>query len=360
MNLIGLKLKNILLAGFFFVLLACPNISFANTGLGMTLDGYGRIFYYREGKEARASFFAHYSSIDVIAPQSYSIDSAGTLKGKVDPDVLQFALNKKIKVMPLVTNKGFSKSEAEAFFDNPSLEDSAVNALVAEAKAKNFSGWQLDFEQISSSYKDKFSNFVKNFGDTMKRNGLVSSVAVIAKISDTPTDYKNNLWDNLIGVYDFDALSSSTDFISIMSYDDPDSKGPIARYSWLKKVIGYSLQHIPSEKISLGLAFYYWRWHDASQKRYGIGGYSAMKSYINKYKMIKGYSVAEQAPFMTYKSKGIKYTIWYENAKSISEKLDLAKKNGIGSFSAWAIGLEYPDVYKAVSKWKGQLAVSMK
>jgi spore germination protein YaaH len=68
----------------------------------------------------------------------------------------------------------------------------------------------------------------------LQKNNLKLSVAVIAQVSENPDDYPNNLWQRIIGVYDYSRLSFSSDFISIMSYDDPNSIGPVAGYAWLR------------------------------------------------------------------------------------------------------------------------------
>ena len=49
--------------------------------------------------------------------------------------------------------------------------------------------------------------------------GLVSSVAVVAQVSENPSDYKAGLWDKVIGAYDYQALGASVDFVSLMSYE---------------------------------------------------------------------------------------------------------------------------------------------
>ena len=66
---------------------------------------YERLFYYREGPQARKSFFSHPSSIDIFAPQTYKVDENGFLAGSVEPDLLIFAKKNKIKVMPLAINR---------------------------------------------------------------------------------------------------------------------------------------------------------------------------------------------------------------------------------------------------------------
>ena len=170
------------------------------------------------------------------------------------------------------------------------------------------------------------------------------------QISQNPDDYPRDLWQRVIGVYDYAALASSTDFISMMSYDDPFSKGPIARYSWLKQVIDYSLQSIPKEKLSLGIPLYMWRWDTEREKIVGIGGYKNIKMVIAGHKVTYGYSAVEQAPFIRYVAKKKSYTIWYENAKSVSKKLELIAEYGLHGFSAWALGLETPDIHSVVKK----------
>ncbi|MDD5318899.1 MAG: glycosyl hydrolase family 18 protein [Candidatus Pacebacteria bacterium] len=304
-----------------------------------------RIFYYVDNEEARLSLFQHPDSIDILAPQAYSIDDKGNLTGSLNPAVTEFVQKKNIKVMPLVTNAGFDKISVALFLDDQAAQALAIQSLISEAQKQKFYGWQLDFEQINLTYRDKYSAFVQKAGQAFKKANLVLSVAVVSKISDIPSDYPKTLWDDLIGAYDYASLASSTDFISIMSYDDPVSKGPVARYSWLKKVIDYGLQFIPASKLSLGIPMYYWKWNDATGKLVGIGGYAGIKNTLDTRKVTLGYSTAEQAPFLKYKVGKNHYTLWYENAKSIAKKISLINQNGLQGFSAWVLGLETPSVY---------------
>jgi spore germination protein YaaH len=335
--------------GYFFIATAVFFVFFIVGNGKNTAFAYTRIFYYTESKAARNSFYKHYSSIDVFAPQAYSATFDGALEGKINPNVLNFAHAHHIKVMPLVTNKMFNSSDAKTFLDDFASQDALVNSLIAEGKKQIFWGWQIDFEQIDASYRDKFSLFVKKVGDGLKKNGMVASVAVVAQNSSNPNSYPNNLWQNVIGVYDYSALASSTDFISLMSYDDPVSKGPVARYSWLKDVINYTLNFVPHKKISLGIPFYYWRWNELG-KRVGIGGNSAFQAILKKHYVTLRYSKIDQAPYATYTTKKKTYTIWYENAQSIKKKISLVKANALPGFSAWALGLELPSVFGVMGK----------
>jgi spore germination protein YaaH len=338
--------KNILAVIVFAVLLSI----FGSAVSVYASPSYERLFYFREGPNARKSFFAHPASIDVFAPQSYEINKEAHLVGSIKKDLLDFAEKNKIKVMPLLTNGAFSATTSRIFLDNPKLQDKLIDNLIAEAKDFGYWGWQIDFEQMNLSYREEFSAFVERAYQKFQQNNLKLSVAVIAQISENPVDYPNNLWERIIGVYDYARLSSSTDFISIMSYDDPYSKGPVTGYIWLNEVIVFSLTKIPADKISLGLGLYYWQWRDLDSKRTGIGGAEGINNVLNKRPVTFHYDEIEQAPYFHYWSgvDGRGYTIWYENAKSVAKKISLIKANKLRGFSAWALGLELPSVYTSM------------
>ena len=332
-------------ASFLFFIFSCGVPLFAFAATSTKAFTYTRLFYYQDGAQARKSFLTHPSSIDIFAPQAYGINDHGQVFGSLDPTLLRFAHAHKIKVMPLVINSNFDSTSYQAILDNPSIQVAAIQALVLEATQQGYWGWQIDFEQLDASYKDKFSAFIKNASVAMHQHGLTLSVAVVSKVSDNPNDYPHNLWQKLVGVFDYASLASSSDFVSVMSYDDPNSTGPIVENMWLQKVLTYSLQFIPRQKLSLGIPFYYWQWSDATGKRVGIGGNVGIQNVLRNHQVTLHYSTTEQAPYIHYYSHGHGFTIWYENAKSIAQKVALIQKNKLYGFSGWALGLELSSVY---------------
>lgn len=306
------------------------------------------IWYYTDSPTAKADFLKHAKQVEVFAPQVYQIEPDGTLSGTLDPDLIAAANKYKDKIMPLVTNDGFSSTGHEALLNDPSVQAIAISALIREAKDHGYWGYQLDFEQMDASYRDKFSAFVLRAASALHAAGLKLSVAVVAKVSDNPADYPNNLWQNLIGVYDYDALASAADFISLMSYDDPTSKGPAVQWSWLEKVLSYSLAHIPADKLSLGLAVYYWARDASTQKLIGIGGNETIDRIFSERKVVVTFDSVNKMPVLHYTASGTLYSLWYENAKSIAYKLALIRAHKLYGYSAWQLGLEVPSVWNVL------------
>ena len=180
-----------------------------------------------------------------------------------------------------------------------------------EAKKYGYWGWQLDFEQMDLSYRDKYTAFVQQFGAAMAANGLESSVAVIAQTSDNPADYIKNEWQTLIGVYNYVAIGQAVDIVSIMSYDDAQSGGPVTRWGWLEQVIAYARQLMPANKISVGIGLYYWDWSTANGERIDIGGAQGIDNVLADHPVTahQYFSAVSEAPYIEYIENKIEYIL---------------------------------------------------
>jgi spore germination protein YaaH len=172
----------------------------------------------------------------------------------------------------------------------------------------------------------------------MKEHNLSFSVAVVPRT--TPYDPNSNNQDWSSG-YDFKELAKHSDFISIMSYDDPRSVGPVASLPYTKKILDYMKTLIPAEKISLGIPLYCWKWSNDTNARVGSLTHKlALKEYGKGKNKDKGYDEDLGSQWYSYTLKGTQYTTWCESEESIQAKLDLIEEEGLRGFSAWAIGQE--------------------
>lgn len=341
-----MMLRAALLIPVLLVLLALPY----SAGAAAPLH-YQHLFYYRDSPANKKDFFAHANVVDIFAPQVYSLYPDGTLGGALSQDLITFAKKRGIKIIPLVTNGAFNASTTDTLLTDTAKQSVAITTLIQEALAHGYAGWQFDFEQIPAYNKDAYSAFIQNAATKLRAAGLSVSVAVVAKVSDNPSDYKGRLWQNLIGAYDYDALASSTDFVSLMSYDDPESTGPVVEFTWLKRALDYALLHIPAKKLSLGIPLYYWKWNDVTGKLIDIGGYPALaKTFAKHPNAPYYYDTTYQAPSIYYQDNGVPYTIWYENARSIAAKMALVKSHKLHGASFWALGLENPSVFKSLAR----------
>jgi spore germination protein YaaH len=171
---------------------------------------------------------------------------------------------------------------------------------------------------------------------------------VPAKTSDSPT----NSWN---GAYDYASIYKYVDALILMTYDEHysgGSPGAIASIGWVTNVINYASAVIPKDKIYLGLAAYGYDWSSQGTKAYSINGcYNLAASYGAAIQ----WDSSSQTPYFNYAdSSGIAHTVWFENAQSISYKLDVVNTSALKGIAIWRLGLENTDYWNMINTKLGK------
>ncbi len=311
------------------------------------------IFYYIPGKSAFASIQSNADKITTLAPQAYTVNESGELKGSLSAQATELITKNNIKLMPLIANQGFSQTIIHTILVSPELQNKVVDQLITEAQVKNYIGWQFDFERIPATDRDAYSAFVEHAANKFKANKLKFSVAILGRTSEKAEDLPPGSWDNWSGVYDYKRIGKAADFVTLMAYDMPDSMGPVTSMDWIKKTLAYVKKSIPANKISLGIPTYGWQW-DVDDPKDVVKVKSVSWDKINTLITQKAYdkigfdSTVGEA-WITYTEKfdygSIKYKIWFENDRSFKMKHDFAKAQKLQGISLWALGLEDPKMW---------------
>src|SRR5690606_38668193 len=133
----------------------------------------------------------------------------------------------------------------------------------------------------------------------------------------------NSLNQDWSSGYDFKRIGENTDFVTLMTYDDPLSIGPVASVPFIERTLTYMLTQIPAEKISLGIPLYCWRWDPLINRRTGSLSHENALSEFNR-SSIQGVEMyIEQLGSHVYiyeKDRGIALS-WCDNIQSIEKKL---------------------------------------
>lgn len=305
-----------------------------------------KLFYYVPGEGAFATLDQYVNHVGIFAPQVYKVSKEGVLTGKISDKALgAVAKNSKTTIMPLVFQEGFNVEVMHTILTSSEVQDKIIAALVAEALVKKYIGWQFDFENMYATDRDAYSLFVEKTASAFHKNNLKLSVAVIARTSEKASDLPEGSWDYWAGVFDYKRIGKAADFVTLMAYDEPGSKGPVASLPWVKKVLAYLEKSVPKSKISLGISVYGWLWDVDTGKRIRSTGYDKiLELEVNKLYTKKGYDTRSQMAWITYsEGEGAaqkNYKIWYEDIRSFKNKYALAKSHGLRGISVWVIGME--------------------
>ena len=198
-----------------------------------------------------------------------------------------------------------------------------------------FDGLQINFEYVPPRAGDYYISFL-----TELRNGLredqIFSVAIAARTRTLQND-----------VYDYSLITPLVDRVLVMGYDEHwsgSAPGPIASMDWCRRVAAHALEMIGSEKLIMGLPFYGRTWGDINPNRafFHVG--------IERIKMENGVTEINREngiPNFTYETS-LTVTVYYEDAYSLTSRLDMYKNMGVQSAGFWCLGQETEEIWSLI------------
>ena len=321
-----------------------------------------RLFYYTDNESAWASLQANIDAITIVAPTGYSVDEDGIVWGEVDPRVIRLAAERDVDVMPLIVNPGFDQEMLHALLVNDSARARAVASMVALCERNGYAGIQFDFENVSINDRDALTQFYRETADALHAGGFRISIAVVHRPDELagPTRYHKWLFRNWRAGYDLRGLAEAGDFISVMTYAQHTRRtppGPQAGVPWVEEVIGHFLEHMPPDKLSLGIPTGSQHWYTSQEDDIDperARSYSENITYQRAMALAERYgseiqwSERHQVPYTFYDRGGTFEWIFLENARSFQAKLALVERYGLRGFSVWVLGNEDPAVWSAL------------
>ena len=272
----------------------------------------------------------------------YHFNNDGSLSELNDQTATEAAWMSHTAPLATITNltaAGFSPELTSQTLNNASSRENLINNIFMIVTTKGYAGVNIDFEGNLAEDRDIFSTFLRELKNRLHNTGLLLTIAVHPKTSeDIP-------W--LLG-YDFSAIGAVVDIMFIMAYDwhhMASEPGPVAPISEVRQSIEFALERMDRNKIILGVPLYGYDW-----KLPYVPGELAQAISIqnaNDLAMRKGspisYSEEYKSPYFYYTDDfGQNHVIWYEDSRSIAEKLLLVKEYNILGIGAWQIGLSFP------------------
>lgn len=281
------------------------------------------------------------NSINIISPNYFELDDLGNLQVKADPQLVKYAHERNIKIVPFLSNH-WNREKAQMALKN---QENLVKNLVAAVKKYNFDGINIDLENLAYEDREQLTNLMRLLKENLQ--SLDCSVSIAVGAIDKPTTLG---WKS---AFDLKELSNYADFLIIMAYDEhwTNSKpGPIASLPWVKKNIEYMLKSIPQDKFVLGIPFYGRVWTDGSN-----GGGITYPNIIQALEVNNGevfWNENFQSPYAKYtKNTGETKEIWFENAQSLKQKLYLVNTYNLRGAAAWCLGQEDTSIWSDFSTW---------
>lgn len=276
---------------------------------------------------------------------SYQALPNGNLTTLYEQERINLALSQNTSPIMVVTNignsGGFDSDLASGILNNPETQTVFINNIISTLSAKNYSGVDIDFEYLYPQDRAAYIQFLSNLKASLVAVNKTLSVAVAPK-------YRDNQEGLLYEAHDYRAIGEIADRVIIMTYEWGYVYGEpmaISPYREVAAVISYAVTRIPSEKILMGMPNYAYDWKtpwSQGDTANTITNISALDLAIDNGANIL-FDNSAQAPYFNYTdSQGNSRIVWFEDARSISARLDLVTQYNLAGVSYWTINNFFP------------------
>jgi len=273
-----------------------------------------------------------------------------------------------LKIIPTMTD-GTDKLVLSGYLAKAQTRTTIVTTIVDLVNKNGFDGIDLDFEGFA--FVDGNTTWTKTAPNwILFIKELSAQLHASQKLLSVSSPYAFNPTEKLKGytVYAWAEIASSIDRLRIMTYDYSVAKpGPIGPIAWTEKTVQYAISIMPASKVFIGLPGYGRDWITSIVGTCPIsappGLTMSAKAATFKMNYANAKAAIDQAlPVFDEKNSEVTYsyiktfngltskgaattcsvsrTVWYQNDRSYTERMNLVAKYQLGGASLWTLGME--------------------
>ena len=235
----------------------------------------------------------------------------------------------------LTENDVFSTELATQLFGDQALQDKLIDNAIRNIEQKGYKALDVDFEFLGLENSLLYADFVAKVRDRLAPLGVPVMAALAPK---TSTTQRGILYEG----HDYSALGNAADALLLMTYEWGYTYGPplaVSPIEQVEDVVKFAITQIEPSKLYLGISNY---------------GYNFVLPYVRGESKANSLSTAEafalaaregseiqydetaQAPFFNYTDEvGRAHTVWFEDVRSISARLELIERYGLRGALYW-------------------------
>lgn len=307
-------------------------------------------FYYVNELSPPELLRSRAAQMSLVSPQWLFVVGGGKLESLVDPEVVRWAREYGMPLMPLLLNLDFKPEIAHELLTTDRLQAELIDEVMRVAVEHRFYGIQLDFENVPVEDREGYVAFVRRLRRALRQRGLKLSVAVPAPLAAAPLLGAKNAagWPQTEQslAFDYRRLGKEADFLTLMTYDQhtvPDSPGPVAGLPWVEASLRWVLKSVSRKKLHLGLPLYYRRW---AGEAVGEGTYAEAQALAAQAGANPGLDDVQIERTFEFEEEGARGVVWFQDTETLRRRLELVKRYKLRGFSAWRLGHEDPAAWQ--------------
>jgi spore germination protein YaaH len=228
----------------------------------------------------------------------------------------------------------------DALVSDPQRRAAHIAAIVDLVRTRQWPGIDIDYESLPASSRAGYSAFVIELAAALDRLPAQLSVTVHAKTSEPGG------WHGA-QAQDWQAIGAAADQVRVMAYDYSSAgspPGPVAPAPWVDEVLALAASLVPPDRITLGLPTYGYDW-TANAPGTPVQ-WADVRAIADARGAPPQWDAGQASPWLRYlDDQGREHTVWYEDARSLATKLDIAGRFGVSRVVLWRLGGEDPDIW---------------
>lgn len=235
----------------------------------------------------------------------------------------------------------FSSELVHQLLSSEIQQQSLIAELLEAVDRRGYQGIDVDFEYVPAEDARAYARFLAQLRQALRSRRLPLSAALAAK---TSANQPGRLYEGI----DYHLIAQAVDFALLMTYDWGYLSGPpmaVAPLPQVRKVVEYALTEFSPEQLYLGIPNYGYNWplpFREGNRAVSVNNVEAVRLAWNRHAAIR-YDETAQAPWLRYvDEQGAEHEVWFEDARSIQAKLNLALEYGLYGVGYWNLDRPFP------------------
>lgn len=286
-----------------------------------------------------------------LSPFTYGFTLTGDIINLDDYQIREtaFSQNKKclMHLSTLTEEGGFSSEQGSELLNTRTVWETLKNNIIEIIREKNFSGIDVDFEYLPREDYMNYADFISYLRENLNPLGYLVVVAVSPKTSDSqPGDFYES--------HNYYLLGQAANYVFVMTYEWGYTYGPpqaVSPITGVTNVLEYALTRIPPEKILLGISNYAYDWTlpyvQGKSRAVLIGNEEAVRIADEVGAEII-FDPVSKSPYFNYYKDGNLHTVWFEDARSIFERLKLVEDYNLRGIGIWNLMRPFAALYNLI------------
>ena len=247
-----------------------------------------------------------------------------------------------IKVFASVLNYYDSK-----VLDKMKTSDAVIRAVGDEMlrvlDSHPLDGLSIDLEMgvsTGTTYRECYSRLLRYIAPKVHERGKLLAVTVGAYMQAK---------EEKASMFDYAAIGECADIVNVINYDDHPAKaytaggemGAVSNYLYVQRCLRYAATCFGADKVMMSYGTFGVDYNTTDHTAVNISHDSVM-SLVERYKLKPKTTDANvNDAYVTYTENGKNHTVYYESDQGVYDRIDLAKRYGLGGVTCWLFGWKH-------------------